>query len=166
MDGFGLFGYISIYLPHTSGYSWWQVKKIERGHKQHDTKCSAPYMPYIWECQENSHPARLVSSGLIWLEWCQQQRQEEQELLRKRRAQMQRRGDSVEKDEQAFAASLGRMVEDCLMLHGVFSNAGALSSRIFWPFAQKWHLSLWNSGTVELKKGTSMVQWDMSRYRV
>ncbi|CAK9064883.1 unnamed protein product, partial [Durusdinium trenchii] len=32
---------------------------------------------------------------------------EEQELLRKRRAQMQRRGDSVEKDEQAFAARLG-----------------------------------------------------------
>lgn len=34
----------------------------------------------------------------------QRRLEEEQELLRKRRAQMQRRGDSVEKDEQAFAA--------------------------------------------------------------
>eukprot|EP00913_Durusdinium_trenchii_P023215 g21794.t1 len=37
----------------------------------------------------------------------QRRLEEKQELLRKRRAQMQRRGDSVEKDEQAFAARLG-----------------------------------------------------------
>lgn len=55
---------------------------------------------------------------VTWFGSCQQQRQEEQELLRKRRAQMQRRGDSVEKDEQAFAQSLGRMVEDCWMQWG------------------------------------------------
>ena len=64
--------------------------------------------------------------------------QEEQELLRKRRAQMQRRGDSVERDERDFEQCLSGSGVECCSVRGVAVTQGA--ARAVGEAAAGWNL--------------------------
>eukprot|EP00438_Fugacium_kawagutii_P028420 Skav221010 [mRNA] locus=scaffold2350:68436:96326:+ [translate_table: standard] len=79
--------------------------KTKKASRAENPSCSRDDVlePSVYDLARES--ARVEGKRLTdRAEIIQRRLEEEQELLRKRRAQMQRRGDSVEKDEQAFAA--------------------------------------------------------------